>query len=269
MNRDESKTTVSPSNAPKEEKKVENKEYIPCKLNITPVPFRQTHAMTLLTTDEIVNMINNTFAAAFNDYYAARVYAKNGMIFADISFTPVSKQNENSDKLYCLKSKIQPDDSKGSVMSTVRRWNQGNGASPFEMTDDAKEALSVFVPTNFRNGIDRKHGNIPNINWKQACRETAQNNYWSPMANRIMYVIPIDVNVFIRNYFGSTNADGDRVLYFISILSQRVANPAIQHNMNTQYVFAVAQVAENNLREIGSSVLGTNIVHPDGFVPYR
>ena len=260
----------------KEEVKKEEEKQQVTKIYVTQKKFEKTHAVSLLTSQELIDMINDMFMKLFGDYYGARIRVENGEIKADIAFTPSTYGSNDPDKLMAIEDSFDSKNSTNSLMTKIERFNGSKmSGSKYRLTQDAKEGLAKFVNKKYRiNGFVKGDMETPRINWGNAAREECIQGYYNGVSTQIIIKIEIDIEFFVNSYFSHRNDEGHKCVYMINVQRPLGMNPQMMQpyafNYNcTNYAFVIYQIDEENSTKKNAAIGGAPVANNLGFVPVR
>lgn len=250
-----------------------------CTINIQPRKFEMTHAVSLINTKQLTDMIDEVFGStfAFADYMGSRINVNNnGVIVAEIAFTPLDTYTaEKTKKLVALESTIAPNKG-GDMMAKIARWNGAKTTSTrYRLTQEAKEALTPFVSPNFRNGFDHER-NIPKINWGAASQEICLGTVFGNPSPQIAFKVNVDIVNFINRFYGSKTEEGNHVSYMITVQRALGMVPELQMQQGqvragyaNNYAFEIIQIDEESSIKANATIIGAPVSNSMGFSNVR
>ena len=250
--------------------------------HMMPVEFHGLHLQNIITSNDFVTMINTSFGNIFPDFYAGRVFPNPRdprEIVAEVAFSPrknMSKPPENM--IFALSEVGKPNkedntsgDKKFTSKDVIKRMSNLNRniGHKYEFTEAAKKAFAPMINKKFYlKKLDQY--NKPMINWKQIITETSM----SPVigANPILlYVFPIDIIAFCREYWGNTDKDGHPVHYMVEpyqpLPNQYTGQAAYPNPEGLTWLFQVTQINDDAVYKVFQT-MGMN-TNQNGFIPYR
>lgn len=252
-----------------------NEDVTVASIRIQPRDFEMTHAVALINTKQLSDMIDDVFGSTFEDYYGSKISVNNnGIIIAEISFTPlVDGYRTSGERLVALENTIAPN-KKGtsSMMNTIQRWNGVKASSTrYRLSQEGKEALAPFVGRNFRTGFDQER-KIPKINWGAATQEICLGSVYQNPNAQIAFKVTIDINEFIGKYYGSKTEDGTKVSYIITVQRALGLVPELQMQQGgfqttyaNNYAFEVIQINEESAIKANATIIGVPATNLMGF----
>ena len=275
------------------EEKKNIEEIIDSVFRMRPSEFKGLHLQNIVTSNDLMQLINSSFGNIFLDYYGGRIFPNPRdprEIITEIFFTPKPEYiNEEGGKKVQLPNNMilalsqigggEKDEKKETTSNgkiplkpIVRRLSTKSNAISgykYEFTEAAKIAFTPFINKKFWGKKLDKHNN-PTINWRQIITETSI----APVIGRdpmLVYTFPIDIVAFAREYWGDKNKDGHPVDYDVALFNpfpNYYNNPAFMSPETANWMFQITQVDKDVVFQIGQNLGGFN-TNQNGIIPFK
>ena len=217
------------------------------RLKIEPVPLEFPALINTLATDtnSMASIINSLFRPVFSQYKGSKIeVVQNRQLQCSIFF--VDKAPEEG-KYKAIQSIINKDnDSTENRIFAMNQFNsfKSGNRKMYKLTDDAKELLYDFIPSNFFNRDGK-------VNWGNVVREGTYQTV--PFQQEIYVQVAVDLYKVLKAIYGSKSEDGGHWNYLLNVnYPINNSNMMIAQPVSNKWQLLIMRVNSKNVETLAA-----------------
>ena len=218
-----------------------NEKVVKPKIHIDTEPFVSTLKSRMTTTLDLAGEINQIFRPIFSDYEGCTITPDNaGMLHVELFFKDKGKLDANDKRIKNLESAVTPNKA-ASPIDRIYAMNARNRNKAYVITEDTKEVLSNFIPSNKKD----KDGNKV-IEWKNIVTEVTEPTQYGYQV--YVKISGIDITEILKEKYGD-KVDGDegaKVHYGVTV-NRSLSAAVLPGTMASKYLITITQL---NVKEV-------------------